>query len=331
MKDKDQKRCKVGELRPSQALTTFGIGAIIDLPHLSVMVMGLEDWPLKDTVEIGEQRLLASVKEVLGSQVKALRSAPVVPDTYQVNQFDASALVGIPVAPFPRWMVCPYCRRLAPLGSGLFKLETPYRTDQIRYVHANCTKPGKSPTVVPARFIVACKNGHFDDFPWRDFVHRGSTTCKGGLKLFELTATGEAAGIEVRCEGENCGASRRMSDAFKMDLNALPVCRGRRPHLRDHDEAGCKAPNGQDMRMEPILQGASNSWFGIMLSVLAIPQASGKLTQLVEEQWTNLHDVESEREVEKLLPKVPSMRDLYEYTPAEIWQAVQAKKSAVPD
>ena len=77
MTTREGKRCKVGELRPSQALTTFGIGSIIDLPNLSVMVMGLEDWPLKDTVEIGEQRLLVSVREVLGQQVKSLRSAPV--------------------------------------------------------------------------------------------------------------------------------------------------------------------------------------------------------------------------------------------------------------
>lgn len=331
MTTREGKRCKVGELRPSQAITTFGIGSIIDLPNLSVMVMGLEDWPLKDTVEIGEERLLASVREVLGDQVKSLRSAPVVPDSYQVNQFDASALVGIPVAPFPRWMVCPYCRRLAPLGSGLFKLETPYRTDQIRYVHANCTKPGKSPTVVPARFIVACKNGHLDDFPWREFVHRGPTNCIGGLKLIELTATGEAAGIEVRCEGENCGASRRMSDAFKMDLNALPVCNARRPHLRDHDEAGCKTPDGQDTRMEPMLQGASNSWFGIMLSALAIPQAAGKLGQLVDDHWTILEKVQSEQNIELLQQVTPQLRDLAEFTPSEIWQAVQAKRTAVPE
>ena len=185
-------------------------------------------------------------------------------------------------------------------SSGLFKLETPYRTDQIRYVHANCTKPGKPPTVVPARFIVACKNGHLDDFPWREFVHRGPTNCKGGLKLLETSATGEAASIVVQCEGENCGAIRRMSDAFKMDLMALPVCKARRPHLRDHDEAGCKAPNGQDMRMEPMLQGASNSWFGIMLSALAIPQASGKLAQLVEDHWTILEKVQSEQNIELL-------------------------------
>ena len=39
--NKSANRCKVGELRPSQVLTTFGIGSIVDLPNLSVMVMGL--------------------------------------------------------------------------------------------------------------------------------------------------------------------------------------------------------------------------------------------------------------------------------------------------
>ena len=62
-----------------------------------------------------------------------------------------------------------------------------------------------------------------------------------------------------------------MSDAFLKDWIDRPICKARRPHLRDYDEAGCKAPNGQDMRMEPMLQGASNSWFGITLSALAIP------------------------------------------------------------
>ncbi|MEY3334184.1 MAG: hypothetical protein RLZZ176_2487, partial [Cyanobacteriota bacterium] len=33
---------KVGELRPSQILFSFGVGAVLDLPNLSVMVMGLE-------------------------------------------------------------------------------------------------------------------------------------------------------------------------------------------------------------------------------------------------------------------------------------------------
>ena len=39
------RKSEVGELRPSQVLTTFGIGSLVDLPNLSVMVMGLDDWP----------------------------------------------------------------------------------------------------------------------------------------------------------------------------------------------------------------------------------------------------------------------------------------------
>lgn len=45
-----RERPRVGELRPSQILTTFGVGSIVDLPHLSVMVMGLEDWPSTSTL-----------------------------------------------------------------------------------------------------------------------------------------------------------------------------------------------------------------------------------------------------------------------------------------
>ena len=48
------RKSEVGELRPSQVLHTFGIGAIVDLPNLSVMVMGLEDWPIAHSNEIGE-------------------------------------------------------------------------------------------------------------------------------------------------------------------------------------------------------------------------------------------------------------------------------------
>ena len=66
------KKSEVGELRPSQLLLTFGVGAIVDLPNMSVMVMGLDDWPVRYSTEIGEDRLLLSVQEALGAQVKRL-------------------------------------------------------------------------------------------------------------------------------------------------------------------------------------------------------------------------------------------------------------------
>ena len=257
-------------------LTTFGIGAIIDLPNISVMVMGLEDWPLKDTVEIGEERLLASVREVLGSQVQALRSAPVPSGHLSGNPFDASALVGIPVAPFPRWMVCP---ALSPLGLTQQRAvqagdPVPDGPDSLRPCQLHPSRAGRRPSSRRASSWPA-RNGHLDDFPWREFVHRGPTNCKGGLKLFELTATGEAAGIEVRCEGETL---RRVPPHVRRLQDGPHRTAGLSGHV-GHNSAimtrqGARGRRAGSMRMTAMLQGASNSWFALTLSALAIPQAS---------------------------------------------------------
>jgi hypothetical protein len=54
------KNPRLGELRPSQILFTYGVGALVDLPHLSVIVAGLEDWNVNDGNARGitEERVL---------------------------------------------------------------------------------------------------------------------------------------------------------------------------------------------------------------------------------------------------------------------------------
>ncbi len=231
------KRHKVGDLRPSQLLYAFGIGAVIDLPNISAMVMGLDDWNPVYAREIGEERLLAAVRAELGDQVGRLLTPP-APEPSDgpgglASGFDAGALIGIPVVPFPRWLLCPACRLLAPLSTGLFTLKAdPNRPDRTRYVHGNCPKR-PNPTALPARFLVACERGHLDDFPWPAFVHGGETDCRYRLRLEEFGVSGEAAYVQVRCE--TCGAKRRMSDAFgEKAFESLPACRGRSPHLKEY-------------------------------------------------------------------------------------------------
>ena len=89
-----------------------------DLPNLAVIVMGLEDWERSRTRELTEPRLLSMVQKRLGKQVKELRLPP-LPEEIAKSPFDEAANVGIPVAPFPNWMLCPKCRLLASLNSGL--------------------------------------------------------------------------------------------------------------------------------------------------------------------------------------------------------------------
>jgi len=315
------RRSEVGELRPSQVLTTFGIGSQVDLPNLSVMVMGLESWPDAYGTEIGEERLLLSAQGVLGPQLKRLLTAPRGPDSVgaQTNWFDESRQIGVPVAPFPRWLVCSKCRLLAPLSSGLFEPKvTAYRPDKACYVH-NCTTQGRAPSALPARFLVACNKGHLDDFPWLEFAHRGATECNGPLKLYEVGASGEASDVELKCD--KCGASRRMAEAFGRDNQQnMPACRGRRPHLRDIDPKGCDVPH-----VQPILQGASNSWFPVMISALSVPQAVDKLAQLVEENWAVLEKAQS-KEVITAFRAIGQLKDFGKYGDEDIWQAVQKKR-----
>jgi hypothetical protein len=322
MSEVAKEKRKIGDLRPSQLLYTFGVGAIVELPNLSVMVMGLDDWPVEQgSSEINEPRLLRAVQGELGTQVVKLLTPPVTPEStgHQANPFDDTANVGVPVAPFPRWLLCPYCRLLAPIQSGLFELKLdPYRKDRSRYVHRNCKKPGKPPTVLPARFLAACENGHLDDFPWVEYVHKGKTDCRYELRLYELGASGEVADIQLQCV--KCDKKRRLSDAFGTEGHTqLPQCRARWPHLRKFDEKGCKEPQ------RGILLGASNSWFPVMLTALSIPTVTNKLGQLIEQNWAELEECESVREV-KLKRKL--LRGLSVYSDDQIWEEVEKKKSA---
>jgi len=55
-----------GQIRRSQVVTTFGPGALLDLPDYSVLVAGLDEWTSQGREEIHEPRLAAKVQTILG-------------------------------------------------------------------------------------------------------------------------------------------------------------------------------------------------------------------------------------------------------------------------
>lgn len=314
-------KARVGEIRPSQLLREFGVGAVVDLPNLSVMVMGLEDWEAlyQQPQELNEERLRRAVQLCLGAQVTRLRTPPAAAGSagFAAPSFTP---VGAPVAAFPRWMVCPYCHLLAPVDSGLFQLKTDtHRPDRARYVHMNCAKPGLPPPVLPARYTIACDRGHLDDFPWVYYVHRGQTACPARLTLRESGFSSDVADVYVHCA--ICGLSRSMADAFGENaVVALPQCRGRRPHVRDFDENGCTE------RAKTLLLGASNSWFPVMLTVLSVPAAADPLGKLLETYWAQLEKAESAQNVH-LMRTLGLLPLLASYTDTQIWDAIEAKRA----
>lgn len=318
-------KVKVGDLQPSQLFYAYGIGAVVDLPSMSVMVLGLDDWDLTQAIPVSEDRLLAAVrKQPRCAEVARLYRPPIAltDDGPFQNPFDASAKIGVPVVPFPSWVLCPRCRLLAPLQPGVFTLKTdPYRPDKNRFVHSLCST-NKPPPVIPTRFLVACNRGHLDDFPWLYFVHKGTSDCPGHLKLIEYGVSGAAVDIEVKCE--RCGASRRMSDAYgDSGKKSMPRCRARHPHLRSFSDTECAE------QMESILLGASNSWFPLGLSALSLPSSSDRLGELVDKNWPALEGAATVEALEAILQALRSfghMPELMKYSSRDIWEQMQKRR-----
>lgn len=313
---------RVGQLRPSQLVHSYGIGGIVDLPHLSVIVEGLHNWDERRTQEIIEERLLALVRQRKGLRsVKALRQPPWEAETG--NPFDDWARVGVPVSPFPRWLRCPWgkCQYLGPLDDGQFeKSSNPYRPDRTSYTHKNCRKTGKGATAIPVRFLLACERGHLDDFAWIDYVHRREPCHAPLLEISERGQSSGPADVFVKCR--TCSISRTMREAFgEAAVGHLPRCRGRHPHLGEYDSNGCDAP------VRTLLLGASNGWFASQVSVLSIPAGLDPLPALVEELWPVLEEITERALFDFAIRRDESMSRLRNYDDDDVWAAIEAHRA----
>lgn len=324
-------RTPIGQVRPSQLLWTYGPGALIDMPSLSVVTLGIDRWEKSRCQPIEEARLLAAVRRELGPQVESLRVPP-FQKSDDIDVWSAEAYIGVPVRPFPRWLRCVKCGLLSEYDLGLFECkEDRYRPERTRFAHKDCKgskgdQPAKDADAVPARFLLACRDGHLDDFPWHYFVHSGSSTCRGTLRFFESGASLQTENLWAKCDG--CGASRNMAHAFgKSGKENLPKCRGRHPHMDQYD-ADC----GEQARA--VLLGATNSWFPITLSALAIPLARDPISQLVQDGWEYFEDLDSEAEVAitvKALKKTGALPGIEKHTPKGIWGVVEQLKNGGAD
>src|SRR5690606_23478459 len=99
----------------------------------------------------------------------------------------------------------------------------------------------------------------------------------------------QTANLSAKCDA--CGSSGSMAHASGQAGNEnLPACRGRHPHP-DHFDNEC------DEEARAVLLGATNSWFPITLSALAIPQTKDPLSQLIQDGWEFFEELESEAEV----------------------------------
>lgn len=261
-------------LRSGQTVTTFGPGAMIDLPDSAVIVGGLEFWnydakELKPKIE--EPRLLASIRQhferMEWSPPQYLFRPPVERD---FGHGFSPHIVGWE---FPEWFMVQKSeptvgqvkrRRMVP--KALLEKKAKFRDDS-----------GKFLSVVPIRFVRACNRGHCDDIDWRAFVHGGEESqCMQPLYIEERGSSGTLADTWIVC---GCGVERSMSQAAKRDFDSLGPCSGRRPWLGAASNERCGLPS------RLLIRSASNAYFPQLLSVISIPDSGSELATLIGKLW----------------------------------------------
>lgn len=302
--------------RLSQLISTFGPGAMIDLPTRSVVVGGLEQWDMKGHAftTIPEPRLTMRLEQILKEQG---RLDPAASLSLRTPPTSVDARDGIPrgvAAPiFPTWFVCEQ------VETNMSGAKTTRRRRLVRWQDLDSKgrrkfqfDDGRKSDVTPIRFVCACDKGHLQDIDWRWAVH-GSGICLEPMWVEEKGTSADPADTSIVC-----GCGRRLSLQETFQPGRLGKCLGNRPWLLDRDPEGC----GDKLKL--LTRTATNTYFPQVHTVISLPTEEDELSQLVDELSGDLAGVQTVQDVaqaKRFNPKVSA--SLGPYSDSEIFDRLQ--------
>ena len=255
------------EIRSSQLLTSFGPGAMMDLPEGSVIIGGLDHWRFSPGAQplVEEARLIAKLRARLQKPTLVLKSPPPSTDDPTAGK------PGVVVWRFPRWFLVQNSEPL-PGGHGNRRRLVP----ESQLVNGKYREGTDNFDVVPVRFVRACEHGHVDDIDWPAFIHGYAGGCGGSLHLEERSTTGALVDVWATC---SCGEKRSLAQAAVKGSKALGRCNGARPWLGSFSHEPC------DQLSRLLIRHASNAYFSQLLSVISIPDRKSPLDEIVKSLW----------------------------------------------
>lgn len=258
------------ELRLSETISPFGVGAIVDVRGESLIAPDTSWWDRNAAPEISCDRLVA----MLGGGV--LRQPPTHAGRAGSN---ASTL---PYWRFPAWRFCERCGKLSQLTAS----------DKGKFRNV-CECGG---ALVPMRYVAVCETGsHIQDIPWFLWSHRGSDVgvteevrfCRAYRELrFERSSTQGEGLSALRVVCGKCKRSRPLSDLVLTGslLRDGVRCGGRQPWEPEDSVTGaCESP------LIGVQRGATGNYIAERVSALDIPEEQPRSQAIV--QQVRAHDL----------------------------------------
>lgn len=257
--------------RQSQLVTTYGVGSLFPAADQSFMIAGIDEWDPGERFDIEEPRLARSL------EVDVFRAPPT-----------GRRSGDVPVVRFPTYHYCPGCRRL----------DRFWNFDARAMQCTACTAD-----LTPSRFVACCENGHIEDFPYFQWLHRGPAGA-GGAHTMSLNARGASSSLADIVLSCSCGvADVDLDGSFSPGaLRDVKKCSGKRPWLLGADDQPCEKP------LRVLQRGSSNVWFAAVRSSISIPPWSSPNAKVVTKHWDVLKGASDATLVEVLQSYASSAR-----------------------
>ena len=304
-----------GEIRQAQLITTFGPGAMMDLPKHAVLVGGLAFW--SQGAIINEPRLSARLAVLLGLSSIELHAPPAA-------EGEDKAWFGVRVFQFPEWFLA------AAPEQG--ELEDRQGVRARALVHRKALTGGayvdrdrRRRPVVPVRFVRACPRGHIGDIDWYAFAHRGASDCKKqGQELFldERGTGGDLGDLAVRCA---CGSQRPLIEARELKTWPLGRCGGERPWLGASSREDCELPS------RLLTRAASNAYFPQAMSVISLPDRRQAVRAAVDAAWGFLENANSLEKVGEMFQWRAVKPLVSGITDEEVWAELEQRRGGLSE
>lgn len=316
-------------IRRGQLISPFGVGAMVSFPRdEALMTAGLDAWTALAKRQCPPDWLIREERLEARLGVSHLRLPPDHRDSGIGVQFPNQ---DVPFVRFPRWHYCHFCGGMEELS--LFGNRQ--RCSAHSWPTRNCVQRRVKPWLIPVRFVAACPRGHIQDFPFKEWVHRGqlgSPDCQ--LRLLAGRSSAGLTGIKISC---TCGQSRSLGGIFDFNeqnggaLHRVGCdCQGFRPWLGEWEN-----PQGCGEFLQVVQRGASNVYFPQVVSSIYLPlwaeTATGGIVRALEDPriWGPLSSglVDGKISVDRC-EMVASMRNLDQQ---DLYAAAQCKLQGTPE